>query len=167
MQKNRLYIAYGSNLNLPQMAQRCPGASVVGAGEVRGYELVFRGGEHSAVATIEPMEGGRVPVLLWNIQPQDELALNRYEGYPRLYRQEVLEAELGGRPTAAMVYLMNEGHDYGAPSDYYLRTIAEGYQSAGFDPEILDRAVEKSLWLAQEQQAAQADEYSLWGQKWW
>ena len=29
--KNKLYIAYGSNLNLPQMAGRCPTAKVVGA----------------------------------------------------------------------------------------------------------------------------------------
>ena len=54
MQKNRLYIAYGSNLNLPQMAHRCPTAKVVGASEDKGYELLFRGGRHGAVATIEP-----------------------------------------------------------------------------------------------------------------
>ena len=28
--KSTLYIAYGSNLNLPQMANRCPTAEVVG-----------------------------------------------------------------------------------------------------------------------------------------
>ena len=44
-EKGRLYIAYGSNLNLPQMERRCPGASVVGTSEVKGYELLFRGME--------------------------------------------------------------------------------------------------------------------------
>ena len=34
MSKTRLYIAYGSNLNLPQMEYRCPTAKVVGAGDV-------------------------------------------------------------------------------------------------------------------------------------
>ena len=29
---NKFYIAYGSNLNLEQMANRCPTARVVGAG---------------------------------------------------------------------------------------------------------------------------------------
>jgi len=33
--KNKLYIAYGSNLNLPQMAHRCPSAKVVGASEIK------------------------------------------------------------------------------------------------------------------------------------
>jgi hypothetical protein len=55
MSKTRLYIAYGSNLNLPQMAFRCPTAEVVGAGEVKGYEMLFRGGRRGAVATIEPL----------------------------------------------------------------------------------------------------------------
>ena len=52
--EKKLYIAYGSNLNLPQMAKRCPTAKVVGTSEIKDYALVFRGGGHGAVATIEP-----------------------------------------------------------------------------------------------------------------
>ena len=39
----RRYIAYGSNLNRAQMALRCPDAKVVGTGEIKDYELLFRG----------------------------------------------------------------------------------------------------------------------------
>lgn len=39
-----------------------------------------------------------MPVLLWKIRPQDELSLNRYEGYPNFYRKEMFEVELNGRP---------------------------------------------------------------------
>ena len=63
--KPTLYIAYGSNLNLPQMALRCPTAEVVGKSELKDYELLFRGGRRGAVATVEPKEGSSVPVLLW------------------------------------------------------------------------------------------------------
>ena len=42
--KERLYIAYGSNLNLLQMAFRCPTAEIAGKSELKGYELLFRGG---------------------------------------------------------------------------------------------------------------------------
>lgn len=167
MQKNRLYIAYGSNLNLPQMAHRCPTAKVVGTSEIKDYGLVFRGGRRGAVATLEPLEGSAVPVLLWKIRPQDEEALNRYEGYPRFYRQEMMEVELCGKPVNAMVYIMNDGHEYGAPTDFYLNTIAEGYDSAGFDTEFLDDAVEKSIRMAQEQESAEDAQYNLWEQKWW
>ena len=33
--QERLYIAYGSNLNLPQMERRCPTAKVVGTSEIK------------------------------------------------------------------------------------------------------------------------------------
>ena len=35
----RLYFAYGSNINLEQMAVRCPAAQVVGPAVLDGYEL--------------------------------------------------------------------------------------------------------------------------------
>ena len=38
----RLYFAYGSNINLEQMAVRCPAAQVVGPAVLDGYELLFR-----------------------------------------------------------------------------------------------------------------------------
>ena len=43
MKNKKYYIAYGSNLNLPQMAFRCPTAKVVGVSEIKDYELLFRG----------------------------------------------------------------------------------------------------------------------------
>ena len=48
-----LYVAYGSNMNLEQMAYRCPDAKVVGTGVIKGYILMFRGNPVSAVATIQ------------------------------------------------------------------------------------------------------------------
>lgn len=62
--KKRLYIAYGSNLNLEQMKHRCPTAEVVGKSTLRGWRLRFRGGAHSAVATIERGKDFSVPVLV-------------------------------------------------------------------------------------------------------
>lgn len=47
MEYKRLYIAYGSNINLEQMAHRCPNSKVVSTEMMKGYELEFRG-----VATI-------------------------------------------------------------------------------------------------------------------
>ena len=43
----KLYIAYGSNINLEQMAHRCPNSKVVSKEMMQCYELEFRG-----VATI-------------------------------------------------------------------------------------------------------------------
>lgn len=167
MKSETLYIAYGSNLNLPQMAFRCPTAEVVGAGEIKEYELLFRGGRNSAVATVEPLQGSSVPVLLWKLKDRDLQVLDHYEGYPNFYRRELLLVELNGKTASAMIYIMNDGHPFGAPSDYYLNTILEGYRTSGFDTDSLEQAVEKSIRLAQEQQEAEPEQGTLFGQKWW
>lgn len=41
-----LYFAYGSNINLNQMAVRCPDAQVVEPAVLENYELLFRGNAH-------------------------------------------------------------------------------------------------------------------------
>lgn len=159
MIKEKLYIAYGSNLNLPQMAHRCPTAKVAGVGALHNFELLFRGSRHagspcgSAVATIEPCEGGSVPVLLWKIKPQDEIALDRYEGFPSFYEKQLIDVKLGGCPAQAMVYVMTAGHQLGTPSEFYLNTIKEGYHSAGFDTQILDGFLQSTLERMEQEQA--------------
>lgn len=141
----RLYIAYGSNLNLEQMRYRCPTAEIVGKTVLQNWRLRFRGSRYSAVATIERGKGFRVPVLVWRLQPKDELALDHYEGFPFLYHKETLRITVNGRRTYAMVYMMNEArHPYGAPSMDYLATIREGYESAGFDMDILTSAAKET-----------------------
>lgn len=143
--RNKLYLAYGSNLNLEQMANRCPTAKVVGNSKINGYRLLFRGAHAGAVATIEPFKGESVPVLAWEITPADEAALDRYEGWPFLYRKETIKVRLNGKTMQAMVYIMNEGRPLGQPSCYYYSTILDGYKSAGFDVEILRKAVADSF----------------------
>ncbi len=41
--KETYYFAYGSNMNLDQMAYRCPAASVVENVKLEGYRLTFCG----------------------------------------------------------------------------------------------------------------------------
>jgi gamma-glutamylcyclotransferase (GGCT)/AIG2-like uncharacterized protein YtfP len=141
---NKLYIAYGSNLNLEQMVNRCPTAKAVGVSKINNYRLLFRGAHAGAVATIEPYKGGSVPVLIWEITSADEAALDRYEGWPYLYRKEILKVKLGGKYVTAMVYIMNEGRPFGQPSCYYYSTILDGYKSADFNIDILRNAVSDS-----------------------
>lgn len=165
--KTKLYIAYGSNLNLPQMAFRCPTAKVVGTSELKGYELLFRGGRRGAVATVEPKEGGCVPVLLWEIGRNDEAALDWYEGYPRLYEKQMMDVELEGQTVSAMVYVMTPGHGFGIPSDYYANVIWEGYESAGFDTRILEDAIDHAFELTRQQAQEGYRQQTLFGMGGW
>lgn len=140
-----LYLAYGSNMNIRQMAQRCPTATIVGTSRLTGYRLLFRGPFGGAVATVERYKGGRVPVLLWSITPADEAALDRYEGWPRLYRKETVKVNLDGKKVEAMVYIMNPGASLGKPSRYYFDVIKEGYAAANLDTAPLYKAVRDSV----------------------
>lgn len=144
--KRKLYCAYGSNLCLDQMARRCPNAKVASSGTVDGYRLKFRGGYGSAVATIEPTNKGvKVPVLVWSITEKDEEALDRYEGWPHLYRKEDIIVTMdSGEQLKAMAYIMNPRYSENVPSVYYYNIIRDGYETAGFDTEFLRNAATRS-----------------------
>ena len=84
-----LYFAYGSNMNLNQMAFRCPDAEVVDTVRLEGYRLAFcMNGGGNGVATILPEEGSYVDGVLWRISERDERHLDHYEGFPYLYGKE-------------------------------------------------------------------------------
>ena len=134
----KLYVAYGSNLHLEQMSFRCPDASVVGSGVIKNYELVFYG-----VASIEPKNGTDCPVGVWEISPDDEKNLDRYEGWPRLYRKEEIEVELDdGEIVTAMVYIMNRSGMQSMPSPEYYQTIYTGYKQFNLPTKYLNAVVD-------------------------
>ena len=165
MEQRKKYIAYGSNLNIEQMTHRCPTARVVGTGELQGYELLFRGAARGAVATVEPREGASVPVLIWDIGPEDERNLDRYEGYPRLYRREDLDVATAEGTESIMAYVMNEGYDIGIPGKHYYGTILCGYEQAGFDQRILRESVRHCQMLMNEAAEGHGMEGRMWTQQ--
>lgn len=140
----RLYVAYGSNLNIRQMKYRCPTAKLYGTGTIEDYELQFKGHPEGAFATIAPKEGSSVPVAVWEIQPKDEQALDRYEGYPSHYFKQDVPVQLDGEEVSAMVYIMNLKMDFGRPSPYYYQTVLEGYHNCELDTDVLVQAVSDS-----------------------
>lgn len=140
--KERLYIAYGSNLNLDQMALRCPTATIYSSGVLNNWKLVFRGNRYSSFATIVRKKGSVVPVVVWSIQPSDESSLDIYEGYPGHYYKENIMVNIeGGHKKKAMVYIMNQMAWPGVPSQKYIRTIKNGYMQNGLSKDILDKAL--------------------------
>ena len=83
--EKRYYIAYGSNLNVPQMRMRCPRATILGTATLKGWVLLFKGSKTGSYLTIERNEKGSVPVVIWEVTESDEKALDRYEGFPSFY----------------------------------------------------------------------------------
>ena len=135
IEETTLYFAYGSNMNLDQMAYRCPDASVIGNVHLDGYRLAFRGnGSGYGVATILPQEGSQVEGVMWRVTGQDEQSLNYYEGYPRLYGKETIRVQdRQGVSYEVMVYTMQPPYKEcpATPSPSYLQGILEGCRQNG------------------------------------
>ena len=133
----RFYLAYGLNLYMAGMRQRCPHARPAGIRLMADAKLVFRG-----VADIEYHPGGMVPCGLWEISASDEAALDRYEGVAGgLYDKYDIKI---GRNRTALVYFMNDRGRF-PPSEYYADVIRDGYRDFGLDESYLDAAIAEAL----------------------
>lgn len=140
MNRDTLYVAYGSNLNMVQMAQRCPTAEVYGVGRIEDYRLTFKAFGIYAYATIEPCKGEHVPIAVWRIGIADERCLDLYEGYPTHYTKKMIEVVMEGSVMEGMVYIMNQRAVPALPSNSYFECVLSGYQSFGFDEQTLFNA---------------------------
>ena len=144
MAESSYYFAYGSNINLDQMAYRCPDAQVMGPVTLKDYELLFRRG---GFATIVPKEGAMVPGLLWSITPECERSLDRYEGYPLFYdKRMVTVRDSEGRSLSVMAYIMDERfREPMLPSNAYYQGILEGYRQNGLPATALKKAFDHAV----------------------
>ena len=140
---DRLYFAYGSNINLEQMAYRCPAATIVGPAVLENYELLFRRG----YATIKPRKGGKVHGLLWTLTPICEQTLDMYEGYPRTYDKQMVTVRDGsGQDLSVLVYIMDERfRDPTMPHPGYYDIIVEGYRQNGLPEAALKKALDHAV----------------------
>jgi len=137
------YIAYGSNMNLGQMAFRCPGAKVVGVGHIKDFRLEFY-----LHATIEHRKGESVPVVVWEINDNHLKTLDFYEGFPSYYIKRNMKVDMpNGKKIKGMVYLMNNFRDY-PPTNDYVEGIKEAYRTFNLEDEIpnIDKAIERANW---------------------
>ena len=148
--KEKLYLAYGSNLNIVQMIIRCPDAKFYGTAEIKDYELLFKGSKTGAYLTIERRKGSNVPVGVWAVTERDISALDRYEGFPAFYYKKEFRQQIWGKDGEDLgvhdcfAYIMREDRRIGIPSSVYINTCREGYKDFGFDINILMDAVKRS-----------------------
>jgi hypothetical protein len=142
----KLYVAYGSNLNIKQMAHRCPDAYIVGKGIIKDYALKYRGSKTGAYLTIIKEKGKHVPVVIWAISDQDEKSLDRYEGFPTFYYKKRMRVFLeNGKTTYAMSYVMFDAAKPGIPSEYYIQTCLQGYVENSLNLNVFYESLEDNL----------------------
>lgn len=144
---DKLYFAYGSNINLNQMKRRCPNAMVEEPVVLPDYELLFRGNSSGCgVATIKPKKGSQVHGLLWKITDRCERSLDIYEGYPHLYiKAPVTVKNSKGENISVMAYIMNNERNLVPvpPSISYYDGIEAGFKQNGLPDSSLREALNK------------------------
>ncbi len=142
--EHAMYFAYGSNMNLDQMAYRCPAAEAVCTAKLEGYELFFAGRPGNGVASIRPKQGGTVVGVLWKLTEACEKSLDHYEGFPALYGKETVRVRgSDGTEYRVTAYTMQEPYSRipAMPSMGYLAGILAGCEQNGVDEKPILRAV--------------------------
>lgn len=138
------YFAYGSNLNPPQMAARCPGHAVVARAVLRDHRLTFPCASASwagGVASVEPSAGDAVEGVLFELTAENEAALDRYEAVAEgVYRKATVRVvDDAGRTREALTYIANPqppGHH--DPSPRYMKAIIDGARAHGLSVDYVD-----------------------------
>lgn len=133
-----LYFAYGSNLWLGQMRERCPSTQVEGAATLAGHRLWFplqsqRWG--AGVASIRAEANAKTEGVLYRISRDDLHVMDGYEGVERgMYRRVELPVSCAGVERHAWMYIGRI--EDGAPfptSRAYIDTILRGAREHGLD----------------------------------
>ena len=123
-----LYGAYGANLNMANMEVRCPQAKPILGFNLVGYRLVFNG-----VAAIIKDKDTKVPIGLWKITKECEKSLDRYEGYPHLYKKIRLKIDVPGFKGQKVMFYVMRRKGVALPPASYFNTIAQGYDDFDLD----------------------------------
>ena len=124
------YLAYGMNMNRQAMSERCPKAKPMGGFYLPDHRLMFRG-----VADIRHDRDSVLPVVAWEITHDCLRALDKLEGYPRLYDRRKVNGDL-------WIYDMNGNKgEINKPSNFYYDMIKEGYEDFGLDDYFLRSAL--------------------------
>lgn len=116
------------------MMQRAPHSPMAGAGWLVGWRLTFGGedlGWEGALATIVEEPGSEVFVVLYDVTPQDEAQLDRWEGSELgLHTKIRLRVQTLEGSVLSWLYVL-DAYEGGLPSARYLGVVADAAEAAG------------------------------------
>jgi gamma-glutamylcyclotransferase len=132
-----VYFAYGSNMNWPQMRQRCPSARFITVARLKDYRLRFPLKSKSrgcGAAGALPESGQTVWGVAYEIDEREVVSLDEAEDYVpgreqnSYWRKEspVYPGTDGEAPLVVWLYLPEPEENPPPPSPAYKRLIVEG-----------------------------------------
>jgi phage replication-related protein YjqB (UPF0714/DUF867 family) len=132
--RRHLYFAYGSNLCVRQMAQRCPDAAQPRPAVLADHDWLIN---QRGVATVEPLAGNQVYGVVWQISDGDLATLDSAEGVPVRYRRDELTVHTDDGAAPAWVYIDHRVTP-GPPRPGYLPKIIDGATQHGLPQRWVD-----------------------------
>ena len=129
-----IYAAYGSNMDPEQMLERAPHSPMAGTGWLLGWRLTFAGedlGWEGALATLVEDADSQVFVVLYDMSPEDERSLDRWEGSELgIHRKLKLRVQTLDGSVLPWLYVL-DSYEGGLPSARYLGVMADAAYAAG------------------------------------
>lgn len=139
-----IYFAYGSNLSTEQMLRRCPSSVPVGLGYFSGWRWIINERGYANIVRAEEDDdsqgGAEVYGLLYLLPPDDEAALDGYEGVPHAYKKYKIDLlrvkdEMGRdlldeQKVTALVYVDDVRVAASVPREEYVKRMEAGIEEA-------------------------------------
>jgi gamma-glutamylcyclotransferase (GGCT)/AIG2-like uncharacterized protein YtfP len=145
------YFAYGSNMSLAQMRERCPRSRKLGIGVLDGYRLVFprySTRRQTGAASIAPAQADAVWGVVYALTEEDAVALDGFEGFApsrspseNNYNRAAVAIRLAGAPeqlVSCMTYVATPQSGQFNPSLAYLGTILVGAEENSLPRDYID-----------------------------
>lgn len=143
--KKIYYFAYGSNMDIFRMFNRCEDTEIVGVGYIKDYKLSFRkNSSKTGVANIEECKGNKLMGVIYKVSIKGMLSLDGFEGHPRVYKRTdiVMYDEKTNEKYNGMTYIKNGG-EIKLPSDKYLGHLLDGCRQFGIDTWYIEDVVDE------------------------
>ena len=113
-----LYFAYGANMDLAGMAERCPLSRPLGRGRLPRHRILVMAEGFASIAP-EPREN--VHGVLWDLALRDVRALDQFEDVSRgLYKKDQLPVQRAPFGSARALVYVGHWTRPGAPAPEYL-----------------------------------------------
>lgn len=143
--RQRLYIAYGSNLHPRRLEARIGSVGLVGAVELPGWRLRFekRGGDGSSKANLHacPGSGFAARAAVFALSPDQVRKLDVFEGCGHGYETVPFTIDLHGKQCQAFSYTapLQWTTRTLRPFDWYVDVIVSGALHHGFDESYIQQ----------------------------
>lgn len=136
--KKVYYFAYGSNMDAPQMAQRCPNANKIGIGILLNHKIItshYSPSWDGGVFSVAPNSTTDVKGVIYDVTPSCVSSLDHFERYPKIYSKQeitIIDENNKGKEYSCLIYISNFNEDI-AVSARYLDVCQSAAIANGFN----------------------------------